>query len=75
MFKVRVVYIPNITFKTYKYMYDNRAAISQASCRRLPAFQFDYRLIGIGDNFVGNNVLTSNWNEIGCLTGDIVKAH
>ena len=33
-----------------------RPAISQASCRRLPAFQFDYRLTGIGDNFAGNYV-------------------
>jgi len=33
-----------------------RPAISQASCRRLPAFQFDYWLTGIGDNFAGNYV-------------------
>ena len=35
-----------------------RPAISQASCRRLPAFQFDYRLTGIDDNFAGNYVKT-----------------
>jgi len=33
-----------------------RPVISQASCRRLPAFYFDYRLTDIGDNIAGNYV-------------------
>ena len=33
-----------------------RTAISQASCQRLPAFQFDYWLTGIADSIAGNNV-------------------
>ena len=49
-----------------------RPAFSQASCRRLPAFYFDYRLTGIGDNIAGNyvkkykqtNYLYIFWQEV-----------
>jgi len=45
--------ISNIIKNSYKWSI-RRPAISQASCRKLPAFLFDYWLTCIGDKIAGN---------------------